>query len=120
MTHHTAEHRNDAMSQCIDHCTECHAICLETLAHGLSMGGDHAAPDHIALLSACADICRTGADTMLRGTDVHVFTCQACAEICRRCAEDCERFGDDPAMQRCARMCRACADSCAAMAKHEH
>lgn len=119
MTHHAHRHSSD-MQRCIDHCTQCHAICLETLAHCLNKGGEHANPAHIALLSACADICRTSADTMLRGADVHVHTCAACAEICRRCAADCERFGDDEQMRRCAQACRACADSCAAMAASAH
>lgn len=116
MTHHDTH-----MQECIENCTRCHAICLETLAHCLQQGGKHAAPAHIALLSACADICRTSADTMLRGADVHAITCRACAEICRRCAEDCESTGqNDAQMQRCAEMCRTCADSCEAMAQGAH
>lgn len=116
MTHHSAAHRPQAMNECIDNCTRCHAICLETINDCLGKGGAHAAPDHIALLSACADICATSADTMLRGATVHNVICGACAEVCRQCAAACEAFGDDAEMKRCAEICRRCADSCAAMA----
>lgn len=117
MSHHSAEHRSPEMNACIDNCTQCHAICLETINHCLSMGGKHAAPDHISLMATCADICATSADAMLRGAAVHEFTCGACAEICRRCADDCASMAaDDPEMQRCADACRRCAESCAAMA----
>ncbi|MEQ7780288.1 four-helix bundle copper-binding protein [Xanthomonas hortorum] len=119
MTHHSAAHRPQAMNDCIDNCTQCHAICLETINYCLGKGGGaHAAPEHIALLAACADICATSADTMLRGATVHTVICGACAEVCRQCAAACEAMGDDAEMQRCAEICRRCADSCAAMAKH--
>lgn len=85
MTPHSAAHRPQAMNDCIDNCTKCHAICRETLNHCLSMGGEHAAPGHIALLSACADICATSTDTMLRGAAVHPVICGACAEVCTQC-----------------------------------
>lgn len=115
MSHHTSEHRSQDMNTCIDNCTRCHAICLETINHCLSMGGKHAEPQHIALMATCADICATSADTMLRGASVHAVTCGACAEICRQCAQSCEGMGEDAEMKRCAEMCRRCADSCQAM-----
>ncbi len=115
MTHHSAAHRPQAMNECIDNCTQCHAICLETISYCLGQGGKHAEPAHIAMLAACADICATSAAAMLRGAEVHRVICGACAEVCRRCAEACEAF-DDAEMARCAEVCRRCADSCAAMA----
>ena len=72
MTHHSEDHRSQAMNECIDNCTQCHAICLETINYCLGKGGAHAAPEHIALLATCADICATSADAMLRGASVHV------------------------------------------------
>lgn len=104
------------MNDCIDHCTQCHAVCLETINHCLSQGGKHASPEHISLLAACADICATSADTMLRGAPVRGIVCGACADICTQCAEACESMGDDAEMKRCAEMCRRCADSCRSMA----
>lgn len=115
MTHHTAEHRNQAMNDCIVACQQCETTCLETINYCLGEGGEHAAPDHIALMAACTDICSTCARTMLRGATVHTPVCKACAEVCRQCADSCERAGDDAEMKRCAEACRRCAEACAAM-----
>ena len=115
MTHHSEDHRSQAMNECIDNCTQCHAICLETINYCLGKGGAHAAPEHIALLATCADICATSADAMLRGASVHSDVCGACAEICRQCADACDAM-NDPEMTRCADACRRCAESCSAMA----
>lgn len=117
MTHHTAEHRSAQMNACIRNCTDCHQACLETIAHCLGKGGRHAEESHIALLATCADICRTSADTMLRGAHVHTIVCGACAAICDACADACAAMGDDPEMQRCAEACRRCASSCQEMAR---
>jgi hypothetical protein len=112
MTHtHTRE-----MQECIDNCTKCHAICVETITHCLGMGGRHAEPEHIGLLRDCAQICATSADFMLRGSSHHSRTCAVCAEICARSAESCAALGNDEAMQRCAEACRRCAESCRRMA----
>jgi hypothetical protein len=108
------------METCIERCTECHRVCLETVQHCLKLGGEHAAPAHIRLLLDCADICRTSAGFMIRDSDMHGYTCAACAAICERCAQDCERFPDDEQMKRCAEICRACAESCREMASMAH
>src|SRR5436305_536836 len=116
---HLMMHMNDmsdAMMDCVDDCTDCHAVCTETVSHCLQMGGEHARPEHIRLLLDCAQICGTSADFLLRGSELHTFTCQACAEICERCAQDCERLGDDPGMRACIEACRRCAESCRRMA----
>ncbi|MFT3785726.1 MAG: four-helix bundle copper-binding protein [Tepidisphaeraceae bacterium] len=104
------------LRDCIDQCSTCHQVCLETLTHCLRKGGDHAAADHVRLMQDCIQICATSADFMLRGSELHTETCRACAEVCRRCAEDCERLADDDMMRRCADQCRSCAESCAHMA----
>lgn len=115
MTHHTAEHRSRAMNDCIAACEQCEATCLETINYCLGEGGEHANPDHVALMAACTDICGTCKRTMLRGAEVHIVVCQACAEVCRQCAESCEHMGDDAEMKRCAVACRRCSETCAAM-----
>jgi len=104
------------MQNCIQECTNCHNVCLQTITHCLQMGGRHAEPGHIRLLMDCAEICQTSANFMLRMSDLHGETCGACAVVCERCAEDCERFTDDPVMQQCAETCRRCAQSCREMA----
>jgi len=105
-----------AMQECIRNCTECHRVCLETVAHCLQLGGPHAEAAHIRLLLDCVQICATSADFMTRRSDLHARTCAVCAEVCERCAEDCEQFGDDEQMKRCAEVCRRCAQSCRQMA----
>ena len=95
---------------------DCHTICLETITHCLTEGGDHARPDHITLLLDCAEMCQTAANFMSRGSEVHALTCGVCAEVCERCAASCEQTGDDEQMRRCAEVCRRCATSCREMA----
>mgnify|MGYP003578519435 CR=1 FL=1 len=108
------QHQNANIEQCIEHCVDCHHICLETaMNHCLKMGGKHTEPAHFRLMINCAEICQTSANFMLSGSDLHKLTCGVCAEVCRRCADDCERVGD---MESCVKSCRNCADSCASMA----
>lgn len=107
-----------SMQTCIDNCTECHRICLETVVHCLQRGGRHAEAAHVLLLLDCAQICATSADFMTRGSKHHHLTCGTCAEICTACAEACEAMGaDDPQMKLCADICRRCAESCRKMAQ---
>jgi hypothetical protein len=114
---HVMQHGIDsAMRSCIEECTGCHNICVETVTHCLEMGGKHAEAALIRLLLDCAEICQTSANFMLRGSDLHGRTCGVCAEVCERCAQDCERFGDDEHTQACAKTCRSCAASCRQMA----
>jgi hypothetical protein len=109
----------EEMLRCIRNCLNCHSLCEVTAMHCLHLGGSYAAPDHIRLLLDCAEICRTSAGFMLRGSDLHPRTCAVCAEVCQRCAEECERFGDDAQMRSCAEACRICATSCREMARDD-
>lgn len=112
------QHMGTDLRQCIDDCLRCYAICLETVQHCLQLGGQHAEHSHISTLLACAEICRTSAQTMLLGSQHHTETCRACAEICRACEADCRSMGaNDETMQRCADACRSCAESCRRMAQ---
>lgn len=111
------QHVTPQMRECIKICSECHAICLETIHHCLHMGGKHAEPHHIRLMADCTEICQTSANFMLRGSDMHQHTCRACAAVCRRCAEDCMKIdGKDEHMKKCADQCNKCAESCQKMA----
>lgn len=109
---------NAVMQSCVDACQSCHATCLETIAHCLSIGGEHAAADHIRTMSDCAQICATSADFMLRGSSSHADVCGICADICDACAESCAAL-EGAEMKRCADQCRSCAASCREMAKME-
>lgn len=117
MTHQASEDRDPAITDCIENCNRCAAVCLETINYCLGKGGGHADAQHIATMAACADMCTTSAATMLRGANVQQAICSACAAVCRQCAASCDGFGDDADMRRCAEACRRCAQSCAAMAR---
>jgi hypothetical protein len=92
-------------------------ICMRTVQHCLTMGGEHSDANHIALMLDCADICRTSADFMLRNSPRHGQVCGLCAQVCEQCAADCERIaGSDSMMQDCIQCCRECSDSCREMA----
>ncbi len=109
---------DNKLQECIGHCSGCHNLCVNTIAHCLDLGGKHAAREHILLLQDCADICATAADFMLRGSTFHRQTCGVCAEICQRCAEDLERLGPkDEVMKLCAQLCRRCAEACREMSR---
>lgn len=105
------------MRECISNCLDCHAICLETAAHCLTLGREHASAHHQTLMQDCAEICQTSANFMLRTSERHADTCGVCAKICRACAEACQRMGgSDDLMRRCADVCQRCAASCESMA----
>lgn len=104
------------MQECIRNCEDCAGICLETVQHCLQKGGQHVDPEHIRLLLACVEICRTSAAFMHSGSNLHPQVCGVCAQVCEACATSCEQFGDDEQMRRCPEICRRCAESCQRMA----
>jgi hypothetical protein len=105
-----------AMERCIDNCLNCHRICLETAARHFRGESPKSLPETlIRLLIDCTDICRTSADFMVRGSDMHAHTCRACAAVCDGCAEECDRLGREPHMAACVEACRRCAESCREM-----
>ena len=110
------------IEQCIENCTHCHRICLETAARHFrgERGAAQGHEAHVRLLLDCAEICQTSANFMLRGSDLHGHTCAACAAVCDRCAEECDKLGEDPHMAACAEICRACAQTCREMAAATH
>lgn len=82
------------------------------MTYCLQKGGVHAEPAYVTLMLDCAEICKTCADFMLRGSDLYTHICAISAVISDRCAQECEKMNDDPRMKACAQMCRHCAKSC--------
>lgn len=119
MTTRTRTHDAE-MQACIDHCQQCYATCTETAQHVLSTQGvnGQGMAELARTLLDCADICRTSAGFMLRGSPMHHVTCGACAEVCRACEQACREGGDDKILRECAEVCRTCAESCAQMSSH--
>ncbi|GJE78536.1 four-helix bundle copper-binding protein [Methylorubrum suomiense] len=108
------QHLSSEMRGCIDECLRCYQTCLSMVSqHCLPAGGKHVQPEHVRLMLACAESCRTSAHVMLLGTPAHEHTCRACAEVCEACAKSCEAVGD---MQECVDQCRRCAETCRTMA----
>ena len=81
--------------------------------HCLEHGGKHVEPRHFRLMMNCAEICRTAADFMLSGSELHDKVCAVCADVCEACAQSCESIGG---MDECVQACRLCAQSCREMA----
>ncbi len=110
-------HMHKEMQQCIQLCRDCHAMCIQTIAHCLKLGGRHAAPEHIRLLMDCAQMCTTTVDYMLRESTFHDRICRLCSELCTQCGKDCaQQTGDDQMVKQCIELCRTCAESCERMA----
>ena len=108
-------HQSHDMQQRIATCLACYQSCLDSATgHCLEKGGAHTDPRHLRLMLDCAEICRTSADFLIRGSEHLGLTCALCAQICERCATDCERF-EDAHMQTCAETCRRCAAACQEM-----
>ena len=47
MPHTTESTLTERMRECVEECTGCHNICTETVQHCLSLGGEHASPEHV-------------------------------------------------------------------------
>ena len=110
-------HTDEEMKKCIQLCRDCHAICTQTIAHCLKLGGRHATLDHIRLMVDCAQMCATSADYMVRESPFHDRICRLCSELCKECGKDCQQVaGDDQMVKECIEMCRKCAASCERMA----
>lgn len=114
MNHSAHTPTEHAMQACIEACSHCHQVCLQTaMNHCLEEGGKHVKAKHFRLIMSCAEICQTSANFQLSGSPFHHRVCEVCAEICEACADDCEKLGD---MGECVVACRECADSCRQMA----
>lgn len=122
MAHHLSGVQvSSEISECIENCSDCHDVCMETIAHCLQLGGEHAAAEHIRTLLDCAQACDASRDFMLRGSELHAAMCGLCADACERCAESCEQLaGNDDVMRNCAEVCRRCAESCRRMSGATH
>lgn len=104
---------SDAQS-CIDACTQCHRLCLQTaLNHCLELGGKHIDSEHYRLMMNCAELCQTSANFQIGSSQFSAHLCRVCAEICNACAKSCQQIGG---MENCVQACLKCAASCEQMA----
>jgi len=116
MKHST--HTDQAMQACIEACSHCHQVCLQTaMNHCLKTGGKHVEAEHFRLMISCAEICQTSANFQLSSSSFHRRVCEVCAEVCEACALSCEKLDG---MDECVKACRDCAESCRKMASAQH
>jgi hypothetical protein len=105
--------------KCIEMASMCHYTCVEGMIYsarkGCSDEAKYASPDHLRLMTDCADICKACSDIVSRGADYASLICGPCADICEKCAGSCEQF-DDAKLKECANLCRQCAEVCKQMA----
>lgn len=92
--------QNPHVQACIVDCLECYTVCRQ--------GGRHEDAEHVRLMQDCAELCRTTADFLLRGSSFSAQLAAACADVCSACAESCEALDQ----QASAEACRGCARSC--------
>lgn len=115
---HTHTMSQDEMKTCIDACTSCHHICLQTaMNHCLRVGGKHVEQAHFTLMMDCARLCEASTNLQLSGSTFSAELCGVCAQACDACADSCEGIGG---MEACVVACRTCAESCRTMAKAVH
>ncbi len=98
----------DACNACANACDNCAAMCLKeddikAMARCISNDMD------------CAQICRTAASLMARGSVHAAAICTLCEEACKACAIECANHNMDHC-QKCADACRKCGAACAQMA----
>lgn len=109
-----------AFDQCAKACADCMREC-ESCAHHCAHLLAEGKKDHLHTLGTCTDcaeVCSSAARIVSRHGPLAVPICEMCTKACDTCAAACEKFPDDPHMQRCARECLVCAKACREMIEH--
>ena len=106
---------NDDFQTCIEACYACAAACDHCSTACLQEDDVKMMARCIALNMDCAQICRTAAAFMARGSDKARDLCRLCADVSTACGDECGKH-DMEHCQACVRACRACADACRRMA----
>ena len=97
-------------------CLRCREVCEDTVTHALRVGGSAAEDERIGAWLDCADVCRTTATFIRRGSPLAGRTAGIAADLCERAAEACAPFAGDGALAACAQTCRRCAAWCRRLA----
>ncbi len=106
----------DQMLQCAEDCTRCRKSCQDALHHVLERSEGLKDPGLVRVLTDCSEVCLTGADFLLRGSQMYGYAARAVAEVGQICAQWCERSPQEPVLAECARQCRSTVESCRRMA----
>ncbi|QJE02300.1 four-helix bundle copper-binding protein [Massilia forsythiae] len=105
----------DRFRACIEACYACAAACDHCSSACLQEDDVKMMARCIALDMDCAQLCRTAAAFMARGSDSAHDLCRLCADVCAACADECGKHDMDHC-QACAAACRRCAEECRRMA----
>ncbi|TMI62409.1 MAG: four-helix bundle copper-binding protein [Bacteroidetes bacterium] len=99
----------EMLNRCAIECSHCAMACLNE--------------DHVKMLNRCikldldcAELCRTIASLLSRGSEHGEHLLKECVELCNVCADECEKHSHMQHCKRCAEVCRECAEECSAMA----
>lgn len=98
----------ETLIDCAIECSHCAMACLDEddvkmLKHCIKLDLD------------CAEICRTTASLLSRGSEHGEHLLKECVEICNACAEECEKHSHMEHCRRCAEECRLCAEECSVL-----
>lgn len=107
---------SDQLKACIEACYACATACDHCAASCLQEEDVKMMAACIANDMDCAQVCRTAAAFMARGSEFAQQLCRLCADVCTACAEECGQHPMDRC-QACAQACRECADACRRMAQ---
>ena len=95
----------------IQSCRDCRDICVETVFHGIKMGGERSQMDVLGVLMDCAGICELSERFMLRGSPYFRRIAPSVIEICESCARTCDTIRGDEFFSTCGRNCRNTAEN---------
>lgn len=105
MSHEKNEDLIRILWECATICEHCNMACLEEKdLQKLVMC--------IRLNMDCAEICRSTAVLLSRGSDHMQHLMQECIEVCEACADECEKHSHMQHCKECADACRQCAEAC--------
>ena len=96
----------DALYACAAVCDYCAAACLnEDDVNSLT--------PCVGLDMDCAEICRTTATLLARGSEHGEHMLKECIEVCEKCAAECDKHAAHmDHCRRCAEACRKCVAVC--------
>lgn len=92
-------------------CSQCAAICEETLSYLEKKGGKYAEAGNIQKLKDCITLCKASADLQNRQSPHAKKLLEVCHQVCLDCAKMCQDL-NDPKLADCVKSCQECSSCC--------
>ena len=105
MSHEKNQYLIDELNKCAVECSHCAMACLNEKDVKMLT-------TCIKLNIDCAEVCKTTASLLSRGSMHGIHLLNECGELCNQCADECEKHADMEHCQNCAEVCRECAEVC--------